>query len=112
GRYEGAMETNGKVNWKKAGPDSYNTIAESEKAMYFDMGSKWGEVKEKYKLTDDQMFQLFNKPALDRAVNKGKMIKFAHNPEDLSNRREFLGDVWRYLKDEYGYKREVDGRSE
>ncbi|HLR78443.1 MAG TPA: hypothetical protein VK062_05260, partial [Burkholderiaceae bacterium] len=57
---------------------------------------------EKYKLTDDQMFQLFNKPALDRAVSEGKVIKFTHNPEDFPD--SSLDREWDYLKDNYGYK--------
>lgn len=59
---------------------SYLAVAKENNAMYFDMGDKWGKIKNTYNLTDDSMFKLFNLPALDDAIKNGKTIQFTHDP--------------------------------
>lgn len=83
---------------------SYLDVAREYDATYFDMGSSgWGEVKARFDLTDGEMFEFFNKPALDDAVADGKAIRFSHNPEEHSG--SALGDEWAYLQDKHGYTR-------
>ena len=64
------------------GADSY--IAKAGKdSSYFDLGSDWSKIQNKYKLTDSEMFEYFNKPAL----NDG-----------------FLGMEWEHIKSIKGLK--------
>ena len=61
---------------------------------YFDLGKDWDIIKMKYNLTDDEIFELFNKPFLDKGINKGKTFYFSHNPlNDVGT----LGKEYRYL---------------
>ena len=84
-----------------ATPDSYISKAKETGDMYFDLGERWNEIKAKYNLTDDDLFNLFNKPALDDAVNAGKVIRFSQNPDDFLG--SALWDEWEYLQKEYGF---------
>jgi len=79
------------------GPTSY--IAKAGKnSTYFDMGKVlWGRVQEEYNLTDAEMFEYFNKPALNDAIKQGKIFRFSHNPLDYYG--SFLSEEWEYLKD-------------
>ena len=47
---------------------------------YFSLGNDWAVIKSKYNITDDDMFDLFNVPALDDAAKAGKEIRFSHGP--------------------------------
>ena len=60
GKYEPIIKSDGTIDWSKAGPKSYNKVAGN--TTYFDMGSDWDKVQKKYKLSNDEMFDLFNKP--------------------------------------------------
>lgn len=82
------------------GPSSYITKAEAEGATYFDMGAEWNATTDKYSLTDDDMFEAFNIPVLDKAVSSGKTIKFTHNPREYGG---FLEQEWDYLQHSHGY---------
>jgi hypothetical protein len=77
----------------KAGNDS----------SYFDLGNDWNKIKKRYGLSDKEMFENFNKYALDEAVSSGKTIRFAQNP--LNYGECTLKDEWSYLQDKYGYTR-------
>lgn len=99
GKYTPTIE-NGVENWGKAGTDSYIGKAGKD-SMYFDLGSQWGNIQKKYGLTNDEMFEYFNVPALDDAVKSGKEIRFSHNPEDYPD--SFLFSEWSYLQREHGY---------
>lgn len=83
---------------------SYITVAQNSNSSYFDLGASWGEIQKKYNLTDDEMFEYFNKPFLDDEVKSGKEIRFSHNPTDKKHRKTFLYDEWSYLQSKYGYK--------
>lgn len=53
--------------------------------------------------TDSDMFELFNKPALDYAVENGKTIRFSQDPTLSIYEGSALADEWNYLKSKYGY---------
>lgn len=59
---------------------SYVAKAEATGDTYFSLGTKWEELESAYGLTDKDMFNLFNKTALDDAVAQGKTIRFSQNP--------------------------------
>ena len=99
GKYTPTIE-NGVPNWGKAGPDSYIAKA-GDDSMYFDLGDNWSTIQKKYHLTDDEMFEFFNVPALDDAVKSGKEIKFSHYPEDFPD--SYLFNEWEYLQKKHGY---------
>ena len=63
----------------------------------FDMGNKWGDIQQKYNLSDSDMFEYFNKPALDDAIKSNKRIRFSHNPLDYMG--SFLFDEWEYIQE-------------
>jgi hypothetical protein len=62
---------------------------------YFDMGSDWNKVQDKYDLTDNEMFEYFNVPVLDDALSGGKTIRFSHDPIGDDGA---LGKEWKYIK--------------
>ncbi|MBU5594936.1 hypothetical protein KQI76_07140 [Amphibacillus sp. MSJ-3] len=101
GKYTPSME-NGTANWGKAGPDSYIGRAGKD-SMYFDLGSEWGQIQKKYNLTNDEMFEYFNIPALDDAVKSGKEIRFSHDPRLSSYKDSYLRKEWEYLKDKHNF---------
>ncbi|WP_228472971.1 hypothetical protein [Listeria welshimeri] len=103
GKYTPTIE-DGVANWGKAGPDSYIGRAGND-SMYFDLGSRWGEIQKKYDLTDDEMFEFFNVPALDEAVKSGKEIRFSHKPNLEQYKNSYLAQEWTYLQKEYGYSK-------
>ncbi|WP_221637450.1 hypothetical protein [Listeria booriae] len=72
-------------------------------SMYFDLGSKWSEIQGKYKLTDNEMFEYFNVPALSDAVKSGKVIRFSHKPDLKEYEASYLAKEWKYLQNEYGF---------
>jgi hypothetical protein len=77
------------------GANSYIARAGKD-STYFDMGNKWNAVKQKYNLSNKEMFDYFNKPALDDAINIGKALRFSHNPVDFPD--TFLFEEWKYIK--------------
>jgi len=76
--------------------NSYIAKAQKSGAMYFDMGDGWRDIKNKYSLTNKEMFDYFNVTAINDAVKKGKEIKFSHNPLEYAD--TFLEQEWDYLK--------------
>lgn len=79
------------------GYNCYIEKAKSEEAMYFNMGELWGDTKNKYRLTDHQMFDAFNIPVLDYAIESGKTIKFSHDPRKETIDSSLLKE-WRHLE--------------
>lgn len=59
---------------------AYTEMAKNTGGTYFDLGENWDPIIKQYDLSDEQMFDLFNKPALDDAVNTGKEIRFTQDP--------------------------------
>lgn len=86
---------------------SYLSVAKENGAMYFDMGDNWGKVQSQYNLSNNDMFKLFNVPALDEAIKSGKTIKFTHNPNEYDG---FLRDELKYLE-KNGYFFDKDSMS-
>ncbi|MEN6411611.1 MAG: hypothetical protein ABFC84_02470, partial [Veillonellales bacterium] len=107
GKYTPTVE-NGVENWAKPGPDSYIAKA-GDKSTYFDLGSEWENIQSRYNLTGEEMFNYFNKPALDDAVRNGKTIQFSHKPDLEIYKGSYLAEEWNYLKNEYGYSILIEG---
>ncbi|MEI3604978.1 hypothetical protein SPD48_04680 [Pseudogracilibacillus sp. SE30717A] len=103
GKYTPTIE-DGVPNFDIPGPDSY-IVKAGKDSTYFDLGKQWDSIKDKYNLTDNDMFELFNKPVLGDAVAGGKEIRFSHDPTKREYRRSYLFQEWVYLKEKYGYRR-------
>ena len=97
GKFTPTIE-NGVADWSKPGPDSYIAKA-GQTSTYFNLGSDWGKIQDKFGLTDMEMFEYFNKPALDDAFASGKTIQFSHDPRKT---RGFLKKEWEYIKQRLG----------
>ena len=89
----------------KPAPEAYTEMAKKTGDTYFDLGTRWGEIKDVYTLTDTDMFDLFNTSALDEAVASGKTIRFTHDPTIREYKGSALAKEWQYLKNKYGYIR-------
>ena len=101
GKYKPTVKPDGTLDWTIPGNDSYTVMAGD--TTYFSLGNDWDVIKAKYNITDDDMFDLFNVPALDDAVKSGKEIRYSHHPEQYGDCA--LLKEWEYLKSEYGFKR-------
>ncbi|MEK4509229.1 hypothetical protein [Paenibacillus sp. FSL K6-2524] len=77
---------------------SYLTSAKDNGSMFFDLGDDWGVTKIKFGINDADMFEVFNKPALDDAISGGKIICFSHNPELVKYFGSSLEAEWKYLQ--------------
>ncbi|MBQ3360082.1 MAG: hypothetical protein IJG47_14450 [Microbacterium sp.] len=90
--------------WIEDSPDSYEKIAEASGDAYFNMPSSpkdlWAETQKKYGLSNDEMFELYNKPFLEEIVEKGLPIRFTRDPR--SDPDSYLAQEWIYL-DKKGY---------
>lgn len=82
--------------------DSYVAIADKYHDTYFSLGEKWNQIEKKYQLADDDMFEIFDKPAVDDAVNSGKTIRFTQDPRKYRNCA--LQKEWIYLQQKYKFK--------
>jgi hypothetical protein len=99
GKYKPTVNHDGTLDWTIPGNDSYTVMAGD--TTYFSLGNDWDVIKGKYNITDDDMFDLFNVPALDDAAKAGKEIRFSHDPTaygDCALKKE-----WEYLKKIYNY---------
>ena len=109
GKYEPTIRPDGTPDWSTPGPNSY--ISKAGDTTYFSLGDDWNKLTEAYHLDSggEQMFEAFNKPALDDAVAQGKTIRFSHDPRlELSLENETaLAKEWKYLKEHYGYKKVI-----
>ena len=76
-------------------------IVRAGDTTYFDLGSeKWNDLKKDYGLTDNDLFQYFNVPALDEAIASGKTIRFSHDPRLLKRKRKkSLWKEWQHLRE-------------
>ena len=81
------------------GPDSYIARAGKDSTI-FDMGEQRGIIRQKYSLTNKEIFDYFNIPALDDAISSGKIIRFSHNPLDYDTGA--LPAEWNYIKNNLG----------
>jgi hypothetical protein len=76
------------------------TIKAGKDSSFFDLGDDWNIIKKKYDLTDKEMFEFFNVPAIDNAISNGKTIRFSHNP--LNYKTGALPQEWEYIKSVLG----------
>ena len=65
--------------YENGGATSYIARAGTD-FSYFDLGNDLNNIMETYGLSYKEMFNYFNKPALDDAISSGKTIRFFHNP--------------------------------
>ena len=79
----------------------YVDIAKSNKDMYFSLGKLWGPIQKTLKYTQNDMFNTFNKPAIDYAVKQGKILRFTMDVRSLKGTSSYL--EWDYLKTAYEY---------
>ena len=103
GKYEPTIRPDGSQDWSTPGPNSY--ISKAGDTTYFSLGDDWDKLTEAYHLDSrgEQMFEAFNKPALDDAVAQGKTIRFSHNPELTQYEKSAIRWEWDYLKEHHGY---------
>ena len=104
GKYEPTIRPDGTQDWSTPGPNSY--ISKAGDTTYFSLGDDWNKLTEAYHLDSrgEQMFEAFNKPALDDAVAQGKTIRFSHNPELPQYEDSAIRWEWDYLREQHGYK--------
>ena len=104
GKYEPTIRPDGTPDWSTPGPNSY--ISKAGDTTYFSLGDDWNKLTEAYHLDSRglQMFEAFNKPALDDAVAQGKTIRFSHDPRLKIYEKSALRWEWDYLKEQHGYK--------
>ena len=103
GKYEPTIRPDGKKDYGTPGPGSYNVLAEADGSSYFDMGKFWNEIQEEHNLNSEQMFEAFNKSALDDAVAQGKTIRFTHDPELPQYEESAIRWEWDYLQEHHGF---------
>ena len=104
GKYEPTIRPDGTQDWSTPGPNSY--ISKAGDTTYFSLGDDWNKLTEAYHLDSrgEQMFEAFNKPALDDAVAQGKTIRFSHDPTLKIYEKSAIRWEWDYLKEHHGYK--------
>ena len=104
GKYEPTIRPDGTPDWSTPGPNSY--ISKAGDTTYFSLGDDWDKLTKAYNLDSrgKQMFEAFNKPALDDAVAQGKTIRFSHNPKLEEYKKSALRWEWDYLQEQHGYK--------
>ena len=103
GKYEPTIRPDGTQDWSTPGPNSY--ISKAGDTTYFSLGDDWNKLTEAYHLDSrgEQMFEAFNKPALDDAVAQGKTIRFSHDPTLKMYEKSAIRWEWDYLKEQHGY---------
>lgn len=79
--------------------DSYIARAGKD-SSYFDMGKDYGRIQKQYNLSDKEMFDYFNRLALDDSIAKNKTIRFSHNPLDYESGA--IVSEWEYIKAKLG----------
>ena len=103
GKYEPTIRPDGTQDWSTPGPNSY--ISKAGDTTYFSLGDDWNKLTEAYHLDSrgEQMFEAFNKPALDDAVAQGKTIRFSHDPTLKMYEKSAIRWEWDYLQEQHGY---------
>jgi len=66
--------------YDNGGPTSYINKAGTE-YEFFSLGNHWDEIKSQYGYTDEDMFNKFNIPFLDKGIKARKTFQFSHNPD-------------------------------
>lgn len=71
--------------------------------MYFNFGKLWKPIQRITKYSNNDMFNNFNKPAIDYAINNGKTLRFTMDVRTL-NQQTYSYQEWQYIQTQYGYK--------
>lgn len=79
-------------------PTSYEQQAAARGDTFFDLGDDFRAALDRGLNSKDDIFEFFNKPALDAAILDGKQIRFTHNPLEPDNVERFVGQEWKYLE--------------
>jgi len=104
GKFEPSINSDGTENWLIAGERSYNTIAQNNGDMYFDMkDGLYEEIQTRYNISSNEMFEKFNIPAINKAIEENKIIRFSHNPNLNKYKNSYMYLEWSYLKNECQY---------
>lgn len=65
----------------KEGKKSYTAVAEAEGARHFNLGADgWARAKNELSLTDDEMFEMFNRPFLAETIARADSVRFTVDP--------------------------------
>ncbi|WP_391858006.1 hypothetical protein, partial [Vibrio cidicii] len=78
-----------------ASENSYTNRAIDTGTQYFDLGEDWSAIRSRHGLSEDEMFDLFNRPFLDDLIRDNKPVRFTHNPEEDAGA---LGREMKYLE--------------
>ena len=75
-----------------------NYIEKAGNTTYFDLGKEWEIQTNEYWLDHrgKQLFNYYNRPAIDDAINSGKQLRFSHDPRKYHNCA--LEWEWNYIK--------------
>lgn len=99
GEFEPSINSDGTENWSIAGERSYNTIAQNNGDMYFDIkDGLYEEIQTRYNISSNEMFEKFNMPAINKAIEENKIIRFSHNPNLNKYKNSYMYLEWSYLK--------------
>lgn len=76
-----------------------NYIERAGDTTYFDLGKDWEIQTNEYWLDHrgKQLFNYYNRPAIDEAINSGKQLRFSHDPRKYHDCA--LEWEWNYIKD-------------
>ena len=79
-----------------------NYIEKAGDTTYFDLGNDWEIQTKKYRLDHrgKQLFNYYNRPAIDDAINNGKQLRFCHDPR--KNHNCALEWEWEHIKEKLG----------
>ena len=71
---------------------------EPDDKIWLDLGEDWEIQTKEYWLDKrgKQMFKLYNRPAIDDAINSGKQLRFSHDPRNYHDCA--LEWEWNYIK--------------
>ena len=64
----------------------------------------WHDIQVTYKLSNDDMYDAFNRPFLEDAVANGKPVHFIHDPEDFLDAKS-LQEEWKFMLEQRALER-------
>lgn len=84
--------------YKRDNPASYEQVAAANGDAHFNMPSSprsdlWTKTQQKYGLSNDEMFEIYNRPFLQEIVDHRLPVRFTDNPDGAGG----------YLEDEYDF---------
>ncbi len=88
--------------FKNSNVDSYVKMAKENGDLYFNFGRYWNIIQKIFGFSNDEMFTVFNKSAIDYAMQNGKELRFTMDVRTL-NPDTFSYKEWNYIKNLYGF---------